>query len=97
MSDWDYDKYMAGLTYYSAKFGIGYELAKKKLKEINESYVSIKTNYLELVNAPADNPFHTMTESECEKESDSEDSTVKRLNEAIIEGIDTFWPPEPLN
>jgi hypothetical protein len=31
-----------------------------------------------------------MTESECEKESDNEDSPVKRLKEALIEGIDTF-------
>ena len=90
MNDYDYTKYMASLIDYSTKFSIGYEQTKIKLKEINESYLSIKTNYLELVNAPADNPFHTMTESECEKESDNEDSPVKRLKEALIEGIDTF-------
>ena len=96
MNQRDYQNHIDSLIDWNNKYHIEYAQAKKKLTNINESYSSIKTNFWQLVDAPADHPIHEITEKDCE-ESLSEDDHVYGLKDALKERVDTFSIPEPLN
>ena len=61
-----------------------------KLTKIKESYSSIKSNYLELVDAPADHPICQFTEEDCDKESQNGEEFLNGLRNALKCRVDTF-------